>query len=243
MKPKSNHLMLVIASLLFWGLIASCNPQEVMDTPEITNTPVSTATPTLVPTPSTDEIREIIVNALLALYTQSNRMEVTTVPRNGQAQTNMIEFVPPDRKHIVSVAEDVEYIVVENRVYAKTGGKWAETQIPAASFFEEEQATALTIEATISEVQYVREDTLEGKAVVVYSYTSTTKANDIELHSQTELWVGAKDGLPYKMVIDGEILSLSTDPNTGENKFQTVQALTTSLVEFDPTIKIEAPTE
>jgi hypothetical protein len=43
------------------------------------------------------------------------------------------------------------------------------------------------------------------------------------------------------MIIDGEILSASVDPETGESKMQAVPALTTTLIEFDLTLSIDAP--
>lgn len=52
------------------------------------------------------------------------------------------------------------------------------------------------------------------------------------------VWVGEADGLPYKLVVVGKILSLS---DTGETSF--VETTTTTLIEIDPTIVITAPTE
>jgi hypothetical protein len=43
------------------------------------------------------------------------------------------------------------------------------------------------------------------------------------------------------MVINGEVLSASTDPASGESKLQAVQAQTITRVTFDPAIRIEAP--
>jgi hypothetical protein len=193
--------------------------------------------------PNADEARAAIIQALLTLNVQPNRMNVTTLPDEGQAQTNVIEFVPPDRKHIASVEEGVEYIVIGEQVYAytKSAGQWAETQIPASTFMGDQEVTEATLAQTISEAQFVREDALDGKAVMVYNYLSTTRSGDIELHSQVELWVGKADGRPYKMINDGEILAASTDPTTGESKLQAVPALTTTLITFDATINIEPP--
>lgn len=101
-------------------------------------------------------------------------MESTTLPAGGQAQTNIVEFVPPDRKHIASLEEGVGYIVSGH----------------------------------VSDAQFLRRDVLDGKAVMVYSYSSLTRSGDVELHIQTEIWVGEADGLPYQTIINGEILTL-----------------------------------
>lgn len=254
MMNKQSRILLFAMCVIMMGMIASCQPQALNGTnplstqelpvaPEPTNTPIPTAAPTAVPTPSAEEIHSSIVNALLELYLTPNRMDVSTALGDGQIRTSVIEFVPPDRKHLVDLDENVEYIVIGEMVYAKTGtsGAWEETQIPASSFMEEEEVTAQKIGETISDAQWIGTDTYNGLTVIVYKYNSTTKSGDIEMHSQTELWVAESDGLPVKMIIDGEILSASVDPDTGESKLQAVPALTTTLIEFDLTLSIEAP--
>ncbi|OQY89799.1 MAG: hypothetical protein B6D39_09155, partial [Anaerolineae bacterium UTCFX2] len=164
-----------------------------------------------------------------------------TVLGDGQTKTNVIEFVPPDRKHIISPDENVEYIVIGEKVYANSSGEWEETQIPASAFLGDGLADAQAIGETISLGEFIRQDQFEGADVLIYSYASRTRSGDTELHSQTELWVSVEEGLPMKMVVDGEILSASTDPATGESKLQPVNALTTTIIIFDPTIRIEPP--
>ncbi|RPI23362.1 MAG: hypothetical protein EHM70_22605 [Chloroflexota bacterium] len=241
---KLYRILLAASIVLMLGLLSSCQSQTPVPTALPSPTLPPTPEPTLQPTPNTDEIHAAIVNALMALYVQANRMEVTTVTGDGEPQTNVIEFVPPDRKRLVDEKEGVEYIVAGGIVYALTtsSGQWEETQIPASTFMSDAGITAEQIGSTISDPQWLRKDTLDGHAVNVYSYNSTTSSGDIELHSQTELWVGEADGLPYQMIIDGEILGASTDPGTGETELKAVKALTTTQIDFDPAIQIEPPT-
>lgn len=242
----ASSVSLLIVSLCI-SACSSGNLPEPTSTPTLippvlTPTPISllneASIPTEVPTPSADEIRASIVNALLTLSTKPNRMENTTVFRDGRTEISIIEFVPPDRKHIVS--PDAEYVVIGEIVYAKTSGKWEETSIPASTFMGDEM-TAQKIGETISNVRFIRDDSLDGKAVRVYGYDTTTKAGDIELHSQVELWVGEMDGLPYKMIIDGDVYGISVDSATGESKVTVARAKTTILIDFDPAMNIEAP--
>jgi hypothetical protein len=234
--------LLVVVSL---GMSACGSGTLSGPTPAPTSIPLPTATPTptQAPTPSAEEIHNLIVNALLALYTKPNRMEVTTVLADGQTRTGIIEFVPPDRKHLVDPGENVEYIAVGDKVYAKTitSGQWEETQIPAATFMGGGAITAQAIGETMSDARFIRNDTLDGKAVIVYGYNSTAKAGVVELNSQAELWVGEDDGLPYKMITDGETYSASFDPATGESTLSAVKTLMTALITFDPAITIEPP--
>jgi hypothetical protein len=239
----------IIKKLFVWiimaGLMAACQSRNATPTISVnpTNILLITETPVITPTPNAEGILNAIVNALLTLYTKPNRMQVSTVIGDGQAQNNVIEFIPPDRKHIIG--DGAEYIVIGEKVYAKTGGnaKWEETQIPASSFLGDKVVTAKTISDSISDIKPTRRDQLDGKSVIVYSYSSTTTSGGIELHSQTELWVGDMDGLPYKMISDGQNLSVSTDPKTGESKYQAVKALTTTLMLFDVNISIEPPNQ
>ncbi len=193
------------------------------------------------PTPNAAQARTAIINALLALNTRPNRMESVTVLADGKTSSNVIEFIPPERKHIVSAQEGVEYIVAGGKVYMKTGADpWAETQIPPATFLGDGAVSAQSLGATVSAEQWLRSAELAGKPVQVYRYQSTTTTSGVELHSQTELWVGA-DGLPYQMIIDGDILSASSDPSSGENRLAAAAAHTTSTITFDDSLQIEAP--
>lgn len=251
MKDKFGYTIPVILCLLVSGLMAACqsrdnNPTSTVDNSpqglvEATKAPTQPAIPTVTSTPNADEIRMAIVNALLALYTRQNRMDVTTMLDDGKTSTSTIEFVPPDRKRIVSLEGNMEYIVIGEKVYANSSGEWQETQIPASTFLGDGAVTAQTIGEIIGQGQFLRQDQFEGADVLIYSYASTTRSGDIKLHSQTELWVSVEDGLPMKMIVDGEILSASTDPATGESKLQPVNALTTTIIVFDPTIRIEPP--
>ena len=169
-------------------------------------------------------------------------MESTTVPTRVTASNTVIEYIPKDRKHIVT--DNAELIVAGGKVYMKTAGsgQWQEkAQMSATTYLGDGNVTDKTIAATISAAQFVRSDALDGRPVAVYSYTSTTQSGDIQLHSQTELWVGKADSLPYKMIIDGDILGMATDTKTGTTKSVAVKALTTVLIVFDPTIQIEPP--
>lgn len=243
---------IIITYLLALGLIVSCQsqsagaatPMGVNSTSSGTPEAAPPATSTLELTPDAAQVQAVIIRALLALNTQANRMESTTIPGGGQAQVNVIEFVPPDRKHITSPGDGVEYIVIGQVVYAKTpsSGAWVETQVPASTFMEGQAVTEATLAQAISNAQFVRLDALNGVPMLVYGYESVTTTSGIELHSQTELWVGKADGLPYQMIINGEILSASIDPATGESKLQAGPAQSTTLITFDPAMVIEPPT-
>lgn len=221
--------------------------QEVPATPEPSATPVPTATPTEAPTatptetplPDAEQSRATIVQSMLALNSQPNRMTVTTTLQDGTTSTNIIEFVPPDRKRIVSPDVDMEYVIIGEVVYMKVAGMWITAQIPATTFMGE-ATTEETLTSTVSEPQFLRLDELDGRPMVVYGYQSTTVSEGIELHSQIEMWIGLADGLVYQMVTDGETLSVSTDAN-GQSVSLAVPAHTVTMIEYDSAISIEPP--
>lgn len=166
-------------------------------------------------------------------------MTVTMALQDGTTSTNIIEFVPPDRKRIISPEVDMEYVIIGETVYMKVAGVWATAQIPAATFMGE-PVSEESLTASISEPQFLRLDELDGMPVVVYGYQSTTLSSGIELHSQVELLVGLGDGLVYQMITDGETLSVSTDAN-GQSVSLAVPALSTTRIEYDPALTIEPP--
>ena len=240
MKTCVNRMRLLIACMLVAASLAACQSPSASPTVLVQLSP-TTSIPTLAATPAAAEIRAAIVSALWMLDKQPNRMESTTVPTGGTASKTVIEYIPKDRKRIVT--DTAEVIVAGGKVYLKTtAGTWQEEpQVPAATYLGDGKVTDQTIASTIGDARLVRSDTLDGKPVLVFSYASTTQSGDIELHSQTELWVGQADGLPCKMIIDGDILGLATDSKTGTTKSVAVKALTTVLIVFDPTIQIEPP--
>ena len=101
MKNKLVRIVLVVTGLLVFGLTASCQSQDA-NTPAtpiiLTAAPTgipeaaTTITPTIEPTPDAVKAQSAIIQALLALNTQSNRMESTTLPAGGQAQSHAFHF-------------------------------------------------------------------------------------------------------------------------------------------------------
>jgi hypothetical protein len=260
MKTQLNRSRFAFIFVIILVFTAACQSQPIEATnspvspsvqpsatsePQPTSPPAATPTeappplPTETPLPDADQARAAIIQALLALSNQPNRMTVTTALQDGTTSTNIIESVPPDRKRIISPEADVEYVVIGETVYMKVGGAWATVQIPAVTFMGE-PVNEQTLAATLSEPQFLRLDELDGMPVAVYGYQSTTLASGIELHSQVELWISLTDSRVYQMITDGETLSVSTDAS-GQSVSLAVPALSTTRIEYDPALTIEPP--
>jgi hypothetical protein len=84
-------------------------------------------------------------------------------------------------------------------------------------------------------VQSLGTDTLNGKSMQVYQFSTSSQANPLLATGTTKLWVGADDGLPYQS---------QTNATTDAALFgQTLngQATITSVYTYDSSITIQPP--
>jgi len=222
-------------------LLTACQPQvkTVEATPVPTITPAPTITPGPSPTPNAEQSHKAIVDGLLAISLKASHMEVTTVGEDGTTSNVVVDFLPPDRKHISGGG--AEFIVAGGKVYMKTGSKdWFEAPMAVTNFIPDPPPTAAGIDGTVSDGHVLRSDTLNGKDILIYGFTSTNIMNGQTLVSKAELWVSLEDGLPVKYITDGDTPSVSTDSN-GASKPIISKVLNTTLIDFNAQIKIEAP--
>jgi hypothetical protein len=254
MDNKANRITLLCLSLVMSIILLNACGGQVINPTEanLPNVPaVKTVTQTS-PTAtsqqveqslSADSAKDAVIYALQALSSQSNTMDVTTTLADGTTQHNVISFVPPDRKQIVDSNSGMEYIIIGQTVFSKdsTTGQWMETSIPASMFMGDNTQDQQNFNDIISDVQLQPAATSDGKSFLVVRYVSTNTTNGVTLNSQTEIWLDQADGLAYKMITDGEIYSASMDPSTGESHALAAQAQTTTIITYDPNLKIEAP--
>jgi hypothetical protein len=240
MKPRFVPFIIAFGLLI---LLAACQSQTVAPAvSQPTNAAAATqpAAPTSQSTPSSEEGRALAAHAMYALSTRPNRMDVTTTS-GGNTSSNAIEFIPPDRKHIIG--DPVEFIIIGDKAYDTIAGKgkWSVSQYPASTFMGNPNATESSFAADINNASFLRTDELNGKPVIVISFDGIDHFNGLDMPRKTELWIGKADGLPYKMIIDGEIAAVSADPATGKSTLEAVKSFSTTLISFDAAIQIEAP--
>jgi hypothetical protein len=230
-KNRIGHLLLLLACLTLSIPLAACAAANAE----------KNTLPSAEGTPSAEEARGVIIHAIFLLNTMPNRLTNTTVTADGQTHQSIIETIPPDRKSITG--DGTEIIVAGGKVYLKSSetAPWQLIDVPASTYLGDMPPTEEAVGATVEGGEFVRSDTLDGREMGVFHYASTSVVGGVSLHNQTDLWVGQEDGLPYKMVIDGETLAVSVDPATGENKAMAAKALSTVLIAFDSSQQIEAP--
>lgn len=115
-----------------------------------------------------------------------------------------VDFVAPDRFHVTylaGAAPGMELIMIGDQSYMKTGGKWSKMpggQNGSAPNLRD----SFTDEGlkTLSDVKFDGEDTVDGKAALVYTYKNVTPVGQYPFSSK--MWVGAASGVPIKIVVD-----------------------------------------
>jgi hypothetical protein len=157
-----------------------------------------------------------------ALSTQAFR---TTITQAGVTVTS--EFVPPDRTHIVS--GNTEYILIgSNDVYLKSNGRWAKAD-KNSGFVAVIVLLATGYSDKVSDAQLVGTETLDGIPTEVVTYSGQVKVSggtsDLSNPIAYKMWIGAHDGLPHKLTFQVQ-----------------GQEIGTTLIQYDPSIQIQAPT-
>jgi predicted small lipoprotein YifL len=182
--------------------------------------------------PSVEAMRTTLTTAFLALGSQKSYRYRSTMLIGGKTYQTMIEYMPPDKKHIVT--DSGEYIVTTDKVYVKDGDTWKVSNTLTPATFQDDLAS-LTEKA--ENIQWIGKDTLDGKAMQAIQFEVKTTDAGKETTQQIKLWVAEGDGLPYKMVITGS--AVGVDQTTGQTS--QVQAVSNLLFEYDQSIQIFIP--
>lgn len=218
---RKLHLLLLALVLL---AAAACSAKS--------SSPNSTAA---VPQPAQDEMRNAIISAFKNQYDHSHRAQ-SAISTADQDVTVTIEYVPPDRYSITSEANYYrQIIIITDKVYGKSNDQWSVLPMSPDQLINPNSLKEL--EDSIQGIQFIGQETLDGKPANVYRYTSDTTIGKNKVTQQSQLWIGASDGLPYKIIIDGQIATM--DARTGN--IEGIKAKTTQTIVYDPAIKIEAP--
>ena len=136
----------------------------------------------------------------------------------GQGKNPMqidLEYQAPDRFHMVHLGSggtDIESIIIGRDMYMKQGTKWlkltgslGQTVPQIRQLFDEKGLESVT------DVDYVGEETSGDQKLYKYSYRSEAREN-VPYPFKSRIWVRADDGLPKKVVIDyedGDLMSLT----------------------------------
>jgi len=150
---------------------------------------------------------------------------------DGTGQTELksqVDYSAPDRFHVKYLAgtgAGMEIIFIGDQMYMKSGSSWSKSSggsaIPTLrdSFTEEGLKT-------LSDVKFEGNDTVNGKAALVYTYKNVTPVGAHPFNAK--IWIGKDSGLPVKIVVDYP---------SGPLKQMTVNYDTETPVTIEPPIK------
>jgi len=188
----------------------------------------ATAVPTAAPALTGGDANVAVIAALMAQL-QGGPYRVTTVVDSADGPAEISgEIVPPDQYHTISVigGAPMEMIIIGPDMWSKVDQAWVRSATPEGIL---ELNTPAVIAESVSDATFVGLDTLNGVAVLVYTYTNTVGAGDQAMASANTLWVDAQSGLPLQV--------------QGSTEFGGVEYMTTQTIVYDPSITIEAPQE
>ena len=137
----------------------------------------------------------------IALKSFSAKME-------GTGQTEMksqVDYAEPDRFHVKYLAgtgAGMELIMIGNQTYMKNGGSWSKMPRNNGSSSVPSLRDSFTEEGlkTLSDVKFEGNETVDGKAALIYSYKNVTPVGNYPFSSK--IWIGRDSGVPIKIVVD-----------------------------------------
>lgn len=176
---------------------------------------------------------EAVVQALKNQQTAGPYRIKTTVSTESGEMEMTGEIIPPDKMHMVSNIGDQkqEMVFIGDKGWMNMGGSWTEAPIKASDIMAQMSSGMVDeFATTTSDVKAVGTETVDGQEAMVYSYVldmNKSTSMKLDVVSSVKLWVSTASGLPIKQQIEGEAMN--------------VKSTSTQLIEYDPSITIEAP--
>jgi hypothetical protein len=223
---KKTHQILFLIGLFSLLLGAACNPQPAAPSTAVTQPPAPILSPA--------EMKTAILGAFGGQSALAYQQVSDVVLQDGAAHHTVVKFMPPSSYSIVS-DEKTELSVIGDKVYLKDNGAWGLIQASAGDIID--MGYLERLEKTISDIQYLGTDTLNGKSVRIYQFKNGARAGGTDVTVQTKAWLGAADSLPYQMVITGPTTTL----DTATGKVSSVPSVTTTVYTYDASITVSAP--
>lgn len=140
------------------------------------------------------------------LAAKSFRATVTDV-KKGQ-QISSMEFLAPDRYHIVSGQAQAEQIIIGNDVYTMIDGRPMRLPIPVqvgrivGQYRNAEAMERLRGNTTVT---VVGDDDVDGEPARVYAYSMTEPSK-----SDSKLWISTETGLPLQIESTGTFMHVKS---------------------------------
>lgn len=178
---------------------------------------------------------DVVKKSLLNVFTANTVRANTNIETgDGSKSTLLLEYIKPDRMHIVQ-SDGGESIAIKGKgVWTKKDGKWEAEDAQMADMlfgFIAPEAIQESLKTMLVEsVQFVGPELLDGKPTLVYTYKTKLEFGDTTSSGTGKIWIGALDGRPYRGESESE--SISTKGKLDK---------TLVVYEYDVPITIEPP--
>jgi outer membrane lipoprotein-sorting protein len=244
MKIKSWVSIFVLTAILLINGCSSPTPAAILATVHPTEVQSQSSTETTAPTEapavtmgvaemetpaatnggSNEDAQQAILQAAQKLQ-QVSFKATTTITSADQTQTNTLEFVPPDRYHLVNSA--IEAIIIGNDSYIKLGDQWSVSPIDISTIMQGIMTLPTDLISQVTNWASLGQESLDGTPAQVYSYDMQATIAGVQANSANKIWISTADGLPLKLESQADVNGVTTT--------------TTNVYEYDPNLTIEAP--
>lgn len=199
---KHSNRLLACLFLLAIALMAGCkSPANKNSAASNTATTGTRSTGTVATDPQALDALMKAVNGQLTASSFRARLDSSI---NNQETARTIEFVAPDRFHMTG--EHDEMVVVGGNAWSRLdGGAWQKLSIDASQIIASvRNSQALDELRKSTDVKLIGPDTLDGKPMTVYEYTTQNIAGK-GINSHSKAWVSTADNLPRRVETATEI--------------------------------------
>lgn len=180
-----------------------------------------------------DDPLAAITQALKNQQTAGPYRVKTTIESEGQKMEMSAEIKLPDQMRVISDVSDkkMEMVFVGGKGWMRIDENWMDAPMKIDDLLHQMNAMGAEILTEIaSDATKVGNETVDGQETVLYTYNmdmnkSTTMKMDMK--SAVKLWIRTSDNLPIKQEVTGEAMGM--------------KSISTQVIEYDPTITIEAP--
>ena len=146
--------------------------------------------------------REDVIRVAMKAQLETPQLRsVVTTDLDGDISETTIDYVAPDRFRLTQ--PDTDMIIIGDKTYQNEGGGWNVLEMNMAAIINQYRNSDMIDGVTLSNVQALGEETLDGKPCVVYSYTQDFEG----LISQDKLWIEKSTGLPLRLESEGQVLN------------------------------------
>ena len=164
---------------------------------------------------------DVIRIAMTAQLEAPQLRSSVTMDIDGETSTSIIDYVAPDRFRVQN--ETSEIIVIGDTTYQNDGNGWDILEVNMAAIINQYRNASILEKITLSNLQVLTDETLDGKPCTVYSYTQDFEG----IVSEDKLWVEKSTGLPLKLESQGDVLGTASRSVT--------------LYDYDSGLEIAAP--